>query len=164
MLSAASVLIVPGCDGAGGAGPRWPRGASDPLSAYMPYTPARADITPLTDFVTAAGADKASQLKVYVSLLDSFNCQIKSPGAFRFELYEHVERSGSPKGKRIVLWPDFDLTDSAANNSYWRDFLRAYEFHLDLEPRSDRAYVLQVTCLCPNGKRLSDEFVVKYAP
>jgi hypothetical protein len=159
----ALVLALPGCDWAGGAGSRWRRGGSNQLSVYMPYTAVKSDIMPLTEFVSARGVQKASQLKVYVSLLDAFNCQVKSPGVFRFELYEHVERSSDPKGKRIVLWPDIDLTDPAANSSYWRDFLRAYEFILDFEPRSDRAYVLQVTCLSPNGKRLTDEFGIKYA-
>jgi hypothetical protein len=91
-------------------------------------------------------------------LLDSFGCQVKSAGVFRFELYERVERSAEPKGRRVVIWPDIDLIDAAANNENWRDFLRAYEFNLDFDLQGSQNYVLQVTCLCPGGKRLSAEF------
>jgi hypothetical protein len=95
-------------------------------------------------------------------LLDSFDCQIKTPGIFRFELYKYVRRSAEPKGKRIAIWPDIDLTGTTENNNYWRDFLRAYEFNLDFVPKRNQSYILQATCLCPNGKHLSADFVLKY--
>jgi hypothetical protein len=136
---------------------------SNPLSAYASYAAEKIDIIPLTGFVEAEVPEEVSQLKVYVSLLDSFDCQIKSPGVFRFELYQHVQRSAEPKGRRIVIWPEMNLTGAAENNSYWRDFLRAYEFNLDFEPQSSHSYVLEVTCRCPNGRHLSDDFVVKYS-
>ena len=134
---------------------------SDP-NLFSAYTPVKVDIMPLTEFITTADAEGVSQLKVYVSLLDSFDCQVKSPGVFRFELYEYVQRSGEARGRRIVIWPDIDLTKADENNSYWRDFLRAYEFNLDFGPQRDKTYILQVTCLCPNGKRLSADFALKY--
>jgi hypothetical protein len=95
-----------------------------------------------------------------VGLLDGFDCQVKSPVVFRFELYKKVERSAEPKGKRITIWEDIDLTEPGKNNEYWRDFLRAYEFILDFEPIGKPSYILQVTCLCPDGKRLSAEFAL----
>jgi len=131
------------------------------LSIYASYTAAELDIMPLTEFVSAGGAEGPSRLKVYVSLLDSFGCQQKTPGVFRFELYDYVQRSAEPKGKRIIIWPDINLTKAAKNNKHWRDFLRAYEFNLDFEPERNRSYVLQATCLCPNGRRLSADFTVK---
>jgi len=79
------------------------------------------------------------------------------PGVFRFELYERVVRSAEPKGRRIVIWPDIDLTGAAENNEYWRDFLRAYEFNLPFEAQIKQCYILQVTYLSPSGKRLSAE-------
>lgn len=125
---------------------------------YAPYTPVRIDILPLTEYTGGSDAGGKSKIKVYVSLLDSFGYQMKSPGLFRFELYERVPRSAEPKGRRVCIWPDIDLTDVVENNGYWRDFLRAYEFSLPFEPETSQNHILQVTCLCPNGKRLSAEF------
>ncbi len=130
------------------------------LSVYSLYAPAKINIMPLTEFISADNARQAN-IHLYVSLLDSFGSQIKSPCKFRFELYQRVQRSAEPKGRRLVIWPDIDLTDPAANNEYWRDFLRAYEFDLPFEPDTSQSYILQVTSLCPNGKRISAEFALK---
>jgi len=127
---------------------------------YAPYTPVKIDILPLTESTGGSNAGGKSKIKVYVSLLDSFGYQMKSPGVFRFELYARVPRSAEPKGKRISIWPDINLTDVVENNRYWRDFLRAYEFNLPFEPETSQSHILQVTCLCPNGKRLSAEFTL----
>lgn len=136
--------------------------ASPDLSAYTGYAPSRIDITPLTEVVRTGDAENGSTITVYVSLLDSHDSQIKSPGIFRFELYEYAQRSSDPKGRRVVIWPDIDLTAAAKNNEYWRDFLRAYEFNLDCEPQNKHSYILQVTCMCPDGKRLSTEYALKH--
>lgn len=128
---------------------------------YIGYAPAKVDIMPLTEFIFAPEAKGSSKLRIYVSLLDAFNCQVKSPGVFRFELYEQVLHSAEPKGRRIAIWPDIDLTDAAKNNHYWRDFLRAYEFNLDSEPRANQSYILQATFLSPAGRRLSADFTIK---
>jgi hypothetical protein len=135
-------------------------GDLDRLSVYDSYAPAKIDILPLTELVSAADIDGA-RIDLYVSLLDTFGSQIKSPGIFRFELYEHVQRSAEPKGKRVTIWPDIDLTDPVTNNEYWRDFLRAYEFDLPFEQAGSQNYILQVTCLGTSSKRLSSEFTIK---
>lgn len=133
------------------------------VSAYSDYAPAKIHITPLTGIVGSTDAQGSSKIDIYVSLLDSFGSQVKSPGIFRFELYEHVQRSAEPKGRRMAIWPDIDLAGAAANSQYWQDFLRLYEFHLPLEPQSDQGYVLQVTFLSVSSKRLSDELLLKHA-
>ena len=130
--------------------------------AYISYSPVKIDIVPLTEYTTATGSGEGPKIEVYVSLLDSYGSQIKSPGTFRFELYERVPRSAEPKGKRIILWPDFDLTDVAENDNHWRDFLRAYEFSLHFDSEGNQSHILQVTCLCPNGKRLLTEFTLTH--
>ena len=131
-------------------------------SAYSPYTPQEIDVIPLTQFVRTDGQQEIAKIRVFVSLLDAFGSQMKSPAVFRFELYQYLQRSADPKGKRLVHWkPDTDLTDAAENNKYWRDFLRAYEFSLDFWPAGNKDYVLQATCLCPNGRRLSADFLLK---
>jgi len=127
------------------------------------YGPAKIDIMPLTEVVYGGDSEEPSGIKVYVSLLDAFDCQIKGPGVFRFELYEHVQRSAEPKGKRVEIWPDIDLTEPSENNEYWQDFLRAYTFDLDFSRRGKRSYILQVTCMCANDRRLSAEFALKRA-
>ncbi|HUT31358.1 MAG TPA: hypothetical protein VMX13_16310 [Sedimentisphaerales bacterium] len=158
----ALVLVGTGCEHPGGqsvpAGDR----NSELFSLYKPYGAAKLDITPLTGFVV--GGERVSRIKAYVSLVDSFDCQIKSPGTFRFELYERVEASSERKGGRIAIWPDVDLTEVGENSGYWRDFLRAYEFNLDFEPQRNRRYILQVTCLCPTGVRLTGDFAIEYSP
>jgi hypothetical protein len=155
-------LVVAGCESQeqGGESALRTDSASQGVFVYAGYTPAKVDILPLTELVGGSEKSKASAMKVYVGLLDGFDCQIKSPGVFRFELYKKVERTAEPKGKRITIWPDIDLTEPGKNNEYWRDFLRAYEFILDFEPAGKPSYILQVTCLCPEGKRLSAEFAL----
>jgi len=130
------------------------------LSVYSHFAPEKISIMPLTEFINPGGTRQAN-MNLYVSLLDSFGSQIKSPCVFRFELYQKVQRSAEPKGRRVIIWPDIDLTDAVANDEYWRDFLRAYEFNLPLESAENQSYILQITCLCPTGRRLSDEFAIK---
>ena len=135
-----------------------PEGSNGSVS----YSPASVDIIPLTEFTSANGEDQASQLTAYVSLLDAFDCQIKAPGKFRFELFEHKQRTATPKGKRLAKWSDIDLADAATNQDYWQDYLRAYKFVLDFEPQQDRVYVLEVTYLCPDRRRLTADIVLTY--
>jgi hypothetical protein len=132
-------------------------------SIYARYAPVKMDIMPLTEFVEPNGVEGRTKIKAYVSLSDMFGCQMKSPCVFRFELYEHIKRSGEPKGKRLIIWPDINLNNVTENNKYWRDFLRAYEFNFDFEPQKNQSYILQATCLCPNGRRLSADFNIRYA-
>jgi len=157
-----ALLLAAGCDSQNTADklPINKNGKVD-ISLYSPYLPVKIDIMPLTEFVCVGNDIEASQIKLYVSLLDSFGSQKKTPAVFRFELYGYEKLRAEPKGKRIVIWPDIDLTEPGINDEYWRDFLRAYQFNLDFEPLRNQNYILQVTCLCPNGKRLSADFNLK---
>jgi hypothetical protein len=146
------LLVAAGCE------PAKPKLSSDDLGRLAEYGPVKVDILPLTEF-TASGDSK--MIKAYVSLLDAFNSQIKSPAVFRFELYNKVSLSAEPRGKRIILWPDFDLNDAAKNNKHWNDFLRAYEFNLSFVPKANQSYILEVTSMCPGRKRLSAQFILK---
>ncbi len=132
--------------------------APAPLAAG--FTPVAVSILPLTELSQPEG-DQGRHLSVYVSLLDTFNSQIKAPGTFRIELYDYVQRSAEPKGPRIKMWSDLDLTAPAENQRYWRDFLRAYEFVVPTDISPEKAYVLEVTCLIPSGRRLSDEWILR---
>ena len=123
------------------------------------YAPVKIDIAPLTEFLPSDKTHRP-RISLYVSLLDPFGSQVKSPGRFRFELYEHVQRSAVSKGKRIAMWPELDLTDLFTNNEYWRDFLRAYEFTLPLDQSAGDSHILQVTYFCPSGRRIASEFIL----
>ena len=124
------------------------------VSVCTDYVPVKVVIMPLSECI-GSGDEQEQKINIYVSLHDSFGSQMKAPAVFRFELYEKVPRSSEPKGKRIFIWPDINLTDPDDNNKYWRDFLRGYEFNLDFESERREDYIIQVTCQCPDGKRLS---------
>jgi len=123
------------------------------------FGPDRIDVLP----ITALATEHDSTINVYVCLLDSFDSQIKTPAVLRFELFERLQRSADPKGKRLAIWPDIDLTDPAANNNLWQDFMRAYLFSLPLQKSSAENCILHVTCFCPSGRRLSADFLIKSA-
>ena len=131
------------------------------VGVYAHYTPARIEIMPLTEFTNVGDDRETSKINVYVSLLDGFASQIKWPGVFRFELYERVFRSADPKGRRIAIWSDIDLTEAAKNNEYWEDFLRAYQFGLDFVATERGDYILQITYLSPDGRRFYAEFDIR---
>ncbi len=128
------------------------------------FAPVKIGILPLTELSGAAGANQQAKLSAFITMLDAFGSQVKAPGVLRFELYEYVPRSAQAKGPRLALWPDIDLTSPAENHKYWREFLRAYEFELDAQAGRDKTYVLEVTCLCPDGKRLSTEYTLRGSP
>jgi hypothetical protein len=132
----------------------------DASAAYMRYAPAKLDIIPLTQYVPADQTHRP-HINIYVSLLNPFGTQIIFPGVFRFELYEHVQRSAKPKGKRLALWPDADLTTPMTNNEYWRDHLRAYEFTVPLDQSNSKSHILQATYFCPTGKLITSEFTLR---
>ncbi len=142
------------------------RVVSDPDGAPQPVTgfaPAKIGILPLTEFSGPSGGGPGTTLRVYVALLDAFGSQIKAPGVLRFELYGHVPRSAEPKGQRIAIWPDIDLTRPVDNNKHWRDFLRAYEFDLDLQADRTKTFILEVTCISTDARRLRAEYTLKGA-
>ena len=156
------VLAETGCEqGSAPAEPRPNPINGSAASVYARYAPVKIDIMPLTELIMASDPQEDAVLNVYVGLLDAFGSQMKSPGVFRFELYVYVQRSAEPKGKRAIIWPDIDLTSAAKNNEHWRDFLRAYQFNLPCELQKGQDYILEVTCRCPSGRRLSDEFTVR---
>ncbi|MHC4558306.1 MAG: hypothetical protein ACYS80_13495, partial [Planctomycetota bacterium] len=52
---------------------------SNALSVCTLYAPVKIDILPLTEF-NSLGDTRQPQINLYVSLLDTFGSQIKSPG------------------------------------------------------------------------------------
>lgn len=113
------------------------------------FTIRKVRISALSDFVLSRDNSGQNQIKTCVELLDAYNSPLKKPCIFRFELYDYKPMSANPRGKRLVIWPDIDLTDPAKNNEYWKDYIRAYEFYLPLGfvPQPDHSYLLEATCL-----------------
>jgi len=153
-----TVLFSFGCE------PQAVTSSATQLNSFGTYGASKIHIVGLTEITPADKNEGVLKARIYVDIIDSFGSRIKSPGVFRFELYEFVPRSAQPMGKRILLWPDIDLTDAAENNSYWRDHLRAYEFELDLgfTPVQPVTFILYATCITPAGHRLNDAFQLEY--
>lgn len=125
------------------------------------FGPTKITILPLSEITGAGGVGQDARLNVYVALVDAFGSPIKAPCSLRFELYEYVPRSAQSKGQRLMIWPDIDLTRPADNHRFWRDFLRAYEFTLDLRVERDKTYILEATYLGSDGRRLSGEWPIR---
>jgi len=125
------------------------------------FGPAKITILPLSEITGAGGVGQDARLNVYVALVDAFGSPIKAPCSLRFELYEYVPRSAQSKGQRLMIWPDIDLTRPADNHRFWRDFLRAYEFTLDLRVERDKTYILEATYMGSDGRRLSGEWPIR---
>jgi len=161
IFAVAIVVWSTGCEPDGSVGELSLGSRGDVLGAYVA---SEVRIVGLTEITQVSAGPWQGKLKIYVDLVDNFGCRVKSPGLFRFELYEFVPRSSQPKGKRIFFPPDIDLTDATENNNHWRDFLRAYQFELDLNfsPRPDESFVLEVTFTTPRGRRLRDTFHLRY--
>jgi hypothetical protein len=143
------------------AEPASPGADQPPAAVPAGFGPAKIDILPLSEIRGAAGIGQDAELTVYLVLLDAFGCSIKSPCALRFEVYEYVRRSAQPKGQRLAIWPDFDLTQPAVNHGFWRPLLRAYEFRLGLRANRNQTYIVEATYLGPDGKRLSGECAIR---
>lgn len=135
-----------------------------PLQNTCAYVAANVHIMGLTEIVPTQSTGGQAILKVYIDLMDSFDRRMKSPGVFRLELYEFVPRSSDPRGGRLFIQPDLNLTDPAENDKYWQDHLRTYRFDLPLDfvPEPGSAFIIEATFLPPGGKRLNDRFHLKY--
>jgi hypothetical protein len=159
LLFISSLVFYAGCGG-GDTGPVFPISFSQPDSRYGP---SKIDILPISTLSQTKDSAKNTTINAYISLLDAYDSQIKAPATFRFELFQYLQRSSDPKGKRLNIWPDIDLTDPGVNNSHWQDFLRAYQFSLPVKQRPGEVCILRATCLSPSGKRLSVDFLLKPA-
>ncbi|MBN1818366.1 MAG: hypothetical protein JW828_13480, partial [Sedimentisphaerales bacterium] len=80
------------------------------LDVSQGYLPTHIRIMGLTGFKLGEYGTDTAALEVYIDMLDRFDSRIKAPGVFRLELYEYVPRSSNPRGKRIMIWDDIDLT------------------------------------------------------
>ncbi|MBC8379618.1 MAG: hypothetical protein H8E62_10630 [Planctomycetes bacterium] len=154
---ALAAFVVCGCESpvAQSSGPSGPQG----------FTIERVRISALTDFVVSKEDPEKSEIKTFVELLDAYDSELKKPCIFRFELYEYKPMSSDPRGKRLIIWPDMDLTGPLENSRHWKDYLRAYEFYLPLgfSPTAETNYLLEVTCLVGDS-RFSGVSKIRFRP
>ena len=155
---AAATIVVAGC-----------RTVQTPMQTDVQHKESvsieRVRISALTEFVTVPSRPGEVQLKVLVELFDAFDLPARMPWVLRFELYEFHPLSSDPRGKRLVIWPEKDLSNAEKAGEHWRDLLRAYEFYLPLSfmPRRDKKYVLEATCFA-DQKRHNGLFKVQFQP
>lgn len=146
-------------------------GCENPVAPYFSSSPPqdfaiqRVRISALTDFVVSEGDSQKSEIKTFAELLDAYDSQLKKLCVFRFELYDYKPLSSNPRGKRLVIWPDYDLTDPTDNNQHWKDYLRSYEFYLPLgfSPQPEKSYLLEVTCSA-GDRRFNDVAKIQFRP
>lgn len=117
---------------------------------------ASVQLAGLTQFVDRREENEPQKIRAFVELRDVYDSKLKAPATFRFALYEYVPHRSDPRGKHIQTWPDFRLINPHTNHLYWRDYLRAYEFTLDVRPpvASQRDLLLEVTCTTPQQRRI----------
>lgn len=156
------LLIHSGCESDNGLGLRI-GGRSD---IYEDYGATQIRIVGLSDISPDPQLPNQSLLNAYVDLLDAWEHKVKSPGTFRFELYEYTPRSNEPRGRRLFLWADIDIIDPDKNNLYWQDFLRTYKFELEMDypPSKGQNFILEATFITPRGTVISDTHQIAYKP
>ena len=125
----------------------------------------RIRISAITEFIQDSTTTDRVQVKTLVELLNASGAPIEAPCVLRFELYEFSPLSSDPRGRRLLIWPNQNLSDPDTNKEQWKDFLRGYEFVLPVEFALERGkkYVLEATCLI-NQRRYSDLFKIQYQP
>lgn len=128
------------------------------------FWPTEVSVLPLTRLTHSVNKQASPYLHLFVGLQDRHRCYTKSPGVFRLKLHERIPRSAQAKGQVISEWPDIDLVDPEKNQLYWRDYLRCYEFRLDLIPGTENlnGAILEVTFLAANEQRLTTQYTVTF--
>lgn len=163
LIAAAIILITSGCESEMNQAVSSVAKEAPPRSLRA-FGPARIHITALTEITSSDVSLNEAKLRVYIDLLDVYESRLKAPGTFRFELYEYVPRSSEPKGTGLINWPPVDLNHPETNNDHWRDYLRSYQFDFDMDfnPANTRAFVIVAIFTTPEGKRLTDEHILRY--
>ncbi|ARN56055.1 hypothetical protein [Sedimentisphaera salicampi] len=119
-------------------------------SQYAGFKPEVLRVSPLSSASKVSGG---YQFEVYVELEDNFGSNIKHPGVFRIEAYRPKKLSAVSKAERIFKWDDINAVSAKDNNSYWRDMMRSYSFHLQMPEKGSALSecVIEVTFISETG-------------
>lgn len=128
--------------------------------------PCRIEI--IEPFTRVRDFDQDNELDGIELLMQAVNSQdnpgLQIVGNVRIELYEFVEASADPKGRRVDRWA-VDLSSVELQQKHWSQLTQMYEFRLEVDPAvlpRKRKYVLAVTYDTPDGIHLMDECVLEY--
>lgn len=126
------------------------------------FVPSSVHVAGLTQLIGAGAAEEPQTLRVFIELRDLYDTKLKAPFTLRIELYQYVPHSSNPRGKHLQTWPDFILLDLNTNHLYWRDYLRAYEFALEVIPPVSTAepLLLEITCRTGESKRIGAFYIL----
>lgn len=138
-------------------------GCQNPVSVSSDVSGVR--ISPLTEFVSDSGRADGVKVKAVIEVFGPDGVSCENGCVFRFEMYVFEPLSSDPRGKRLQIWPDFDLSSASEYKRYWKEYLKGYEFELPLDftPQADHKYVLEVTCV-RGAFRLGSVKSVEYHP
>jgi hypothetical protein len=128
------------------------------------FKPAAVKFGGLTEILKDPQTKQPKTLRVFIELRDQFDSRLKTPFTVRLELYKYASHSSNPKGEHLKTWPDLVLVDAAVNNLYWRDYLRAYEFLLELDSSIPAGEPLLAAAACwgPDWPRLEATYVFNW--
>ncbi len=148
------VLVLCGCES--------PPPAFDMIQGGMGFPPASVRFGGLTQILRDKDTKAPKTLRVFIELRDQFDSKLKIPFTLRLELYRYAPYSSNPKGTHLKRWPDFVLTEANINNLYWRDYLRSYEFLLELDDSipKEEPLLAAATCWTSAGVRLETVYVL----
>lgn len=127
------------------------------------FSIASVELIGLTQLIGTPEGSNSQTIRVFAELRDAYDSKLKAPATFRFSLCSYMPHQSDPKGIQLQTWPDFRLTEPHTNHLYWRDYLRAYEFVLEVQPpiSPEGTFLLEVTCLTPEPKRIQSFYVLQ---
>lgn len=115
----------------------------------------------LTQVLRDRQTKEPTALRVFLELRDRFDSRLKAPFCVRFELYQYRLSSPNPKGAHLKSWPEMVLTEAGTNNLSWRDYLRAYEFLLDLDGiPAEEPLLVSASCRTAEGVNLETIYIL----
>jgi hypothetical protein len=160
-LTATITVAAAGCKSAPVAGDNGPR--REMLALLMP---SRIEIVkPFTHVKSFDRDNTPDGIELLLRAVNSLdNPGLMIVGQVRVELFEFVEASAEPKGRRVDYW-DIDLSTAARQKSFWNQLTQMYEFRLGVDPSvlpRQKSFVLMVTYNTPLGEHLTDECVIEY--
>ena len=98
-----------------------------------------------------------------MAAIDIFGDHAKAVGDYRFELFRFRPASGDRKGDRLGFWEQ-SIRTVEDHRTHWDPFSQTYEFELywDRTLKTGRKYVLQVTYVGADQRRLINEYVFEF--
>lgn len=123
------LILLAGCDLQGPATSDNGQAIEEVPPTLRLLLPREIRIHPFTGTRTFDGNGGINGVDVRIQATDAYSDATKAFGVFRFELYEHQDFAGDPKGGRIAVW-DVDLSQPKANLVHWDNITRTYQFKL----------------------------------